>query len=53
MFISGEGWARGSYCNNTHLGNIWTNDFFIPTEPDICKMIVCTDINDQKITKFD
>lgn len=52
LFISAEGWVRGSSCNNTHLGNIWEENFQFPTQPSICKMISCTVQEDQQITKF-
>lgn len=46
------GWVKGSNCGNTHLGNIWHNDFGLPTAPSQCNKIVCTDDEDKQITKF-
>lgn len=46
------GWVKGSNCGNTHLGNIWQNDFALPTSPSRCNKIVCTDNEDKQITKF-
>lgn len=50
--IGAEGWVQGSNCNNTPLGNIWQDNFYIPEGPSVCKMISCTNDSDQKITKF-
>lgn len=50
--ISHDGWVNGSNCNNTPLGNVWHSNFSFPTEPSKCKMIACTNFDDQKITKF-
>jgi len=52
IFISNQGWATGSSCNNTPLGNIWKDDFNLPTGPSICKKIACVHHDDQLITKF-
>lgn len=52
LTISHDGWASGSSCGNTFLGNIWTDSFELPTQPQICKMISCVNDEDQKITKF-
>lgn len=52
LTIEAEGWVRGSICNNLHLGNIWKEDFFLPTQPSKCKMLSCIHTEDQKITKF-
>lgn len=50
--ITPEGWVKGSNCNNLHLGNIWDDNFSLPSHPSKCKMISCIDVNDQRITKF-
>lgn len=50
--ISHTGWVSGSNCNTLHLGNIWDNTFILPSEPSPCKMLACTDSDDQQITKF-
>lgn len=52
LFISHDGWASGSACNNTHLGNIWHEGFTLPNSPSVCKMLACTNGDDQTITKF-
>lgn len=53
LSISHDGWVSGSSCNNLHLGNIWNDNFQLPTGPTTCKMMSCSDASDQKITKFD
>lgn len=50
--IGAEGWASGSDCNNTPLGNIFQDNFSLPAGPQICKMKSCISANDQTITKF-
>ncbi len=52
IYISADGWATGSSCNNTPLGNIWNKTFSLPNAPSVCKMISCVNNEDQKITKF-
>lgn len=52
LAISHTGWMRGSSCNTAHFGNIWNDDFKLPTGPQPCVMVVCTDGSDQQITKF-
>lgn len=68
LYISHLGWASGSNCNNTPLGNLWINNresasdaeqqqnnlnsLKLPTTPSICKMIACVSPSDQKIIKF-
>lgn len=52
IFIGPEGWVNGSICGNTPLGNIWQDNFLIPDGPSKCKMVVCSNPSDQKITKF-
>jgi len=50
--ITSDGWVSGSHCGNTQLGNIWQNSFGLPPGPSVCKMLVCTNFEDQQITKF-
>jgi organic radical activating enzyme len=50
--IGAAGWVSGSSCNNSPLGNIWKGTLSLPDSPVPCKMVVCTDESDQKITKF-
>jgi hypothetical protein len=50
--ISGEGWVRGSDCNNSPLGNIFDGSLELPSTPQICKMQACISSADQLITKF-
>ena len=52
LYISHQGWARGSLCNNLHLGNIWDSEFNLPVTPSICNMNNCLFPSDQLITKF-
>lgn len=52
VYISPQGWASGSICNNTHLGNIWDEGWGLPLEPSICTRISCNNPDDQLITKF-
>jgi len=52
LTISHTGWVRGSNCNTAHFGNIWNADFHLPTGPQPCVMVACTDGSDQQITKF-
>lgn len=52
LYITHDGWVSGSACNNTHLGNIWDNSFQLRTSPTVCKMLACTNNDDQQITKF-
>lgn len=51
--ISAQGFASGSNCTNSPMGNIWEPQFEFFTEPQVCKMMVCMDHQDQKIMKFD
>jgi len=51
--ISGEGWARGSDCNNSPLGNIFDGSLELPSTPQSCKMEACISPADQKLTKFE
>lgn len=51
--ISAQGFASGSNCTNSPMGNIWEEDFKFFTEPQVCKMMACMDPQDQKIMKFD
>ena len=50
--ISHNGWVSGSQCNNTFFGNIWMENFNLPSGPSICKMQACIYDSDQQITKF-
>jgi MoaA/NifB/PqqE/SkfB family radical SAM enzyme len=52
LTISHTGWVRGSNCNTTQFGNIWDNNFALPTTPQRCVMVSCMDGLDQQITKF-
>jgi len=50
--INHNGWVAGSDCNNQPLGNIWSEWWAPPTEPQICSMLACVSQADQQITKF-
>lgn len=50
--IGAEGWVSGSSCGNTPLGNIFQDNFVLPTGPQMCKMKSCMSPDDQQITKF-
>jgi organic radical activating enzyme len=50
--ISGGGWTGGGDCRNTSFGNIWFENFKLPDQPQICKMMACIEPDDQWITKF-
>jgi organic radical activating enzyme len=50
--INHIGWVAGSDCNNQPLGNIWSEWWAPPTEPQICSMQACVSPADQQITKF-
>jgi len=50
--ISSAGFVGGASCGNTYLGNIWDSNFKLISEPQICNMRVCSNLEDQKITKF-
>lgn len=52
LIITYLGWVKGSNCNNQPLGNIWHDGWKPPEGPQICSMQACTDLSDQKITKF-
>ncbi|NBO99412.1 MAG: hypothetical protein EBU90_04695 [Proteobacteria bacterium] len=52
LYISPQGWVKGSECNDRPLGNIWKDSFRLPVEGHPCGMTVCFFDNDQKITKF-
>jgi len=52
LHITADGWVSGSFCNNTHLGNIWNGTLQLRSAPSICKMLACTNPDDQQITKF-
>jgi MoaA/NifB/PqqE/SkfB family radical SAM enzyme len=52
LSISHQGWASGSHCNDKPLGNIWSNQFVLPTSPHVCGMQACISSSDQAITKF-
>ena len=52
LSISHQGWARGSNCNSLDLGNIWSDTFTLPSNPNVCNMTACVDGSDQQITKF-
>ena len=52
LYISHLGFVNGSMCRNITLGNIWLGNWEPPTQPQICGMMACTDLDDQKITKF-
>lgn len=52
LYITHDGWVSGSICNNSHLGNIWDNTVQLRSSPSICKMLACTNPDDQQITKF-
>jgi len=53
LYIGHLGWVSGAVCNNRPLGNIWHEGWTPPNSPHRCGMRVCSDPNDQKITKFD
>jgi len=50
--INHNGWVAGSDCNNQPLGNIWSEQWAPPTEPQTCVMQACVSQTDQQITKF-
>jgi organic radical activating enzyme len=50
--INHNGWVAGSDCNNQPLGNIWSEWWAPPREPQICSMQACVSQADQQITKF-
>jgi len=50
--ISHNGWATGSNCNNRPLGNIWDDNFLLPSDAHTCTMMHCISPRDQQITKF-
>lgn len=52
IYISHQGYATGSVCNNSPLGNIWDEGFSLPNNPSVCKMISCVHAEDKIITKF-
>lgn len=52
LTISHDGWVSGSGCNDRYLGNIWKEDFYLPSDPHVCSKMVCIHTGDQKITKF-
>lgn len=52
LYITVDGWAKGSLCNGKPLGNIWDNDWRPPKEPIICPYKSCIHHEDQKILKF-
>lgn len=51
LHISHDGWLKGSFCNNGQYGNIFQN-FELPEESQVCKMMSCFSELDQRITKF-
>jgi hypothetical protein len=50
--INHNGWVAGGDCNNQPLGNIWSEWWAPPREPQICSMQACVSQADQQITKF-
>jgi organic radical activating enzyme len=52
LIITHLGWVKGSNCNNQPLGNVWHEGWIPPSGPQVCTMQACTDLSDQKITKF-
>jgi MoaA/NifB/PqqE/SkfB family radical SAM enzyme len=52
LYITYDGWVSGSICNNSPLGNIWNDTLQLRTSPTVCKMLACTNGDDQEITKF-
>jgi hypothetical protein len=52
LIINYHGWVAGGDCNNQPLGNIWSEWWAPPKEPQICSMQACVSQADQQITKF-
>lgn len=52
LYITQEGWAKGSECNDRPLGNIWFDDFKFPMTGHKCGLVVCHYHNDRNITKY-
>lgn len=52
LYITGDGWVRGSNCDNSPYGNIFNGNIELPTSPSVCKMLACTFTEDHKIKKF-
>lgn len=52
LSISAEGYISGASCGNTHMGNIFEENFMLVEEPQYCKMQYCFNPEDQKILKF-